>query len=61
MEIESTETSGHLIDNCSDLEINPTEIGGQITDHNDQTINNDDCKYGYYPGSYIGFSVPLYS
>ena len=37
----STETSGHLIDNCSDLEINPTEIGGQITDHNDQGINND--------------------
>ena len=45
----STKTSGQVINNSSYLESSPTEIGGQIADHNDHSVNGEDSSMDTTP------------
>ena len=45
----STKTSGQVINNCSYQESSPTEIGGQIADHNDHSVNGEDSSMDTTP------------
>ena len=45
----STKTSGQVINNCSNQESSPTEIGGQIADHNDHSVNGEDSSMDTTP------------
>ena len=45
----STKTSGQVINNSSYQESSPTEIGGQIADHNDHSVNGEDSSMDTTP------------
>ena len=45
----STKTRGQVINNCTNQESSPTEIGGQIADHNDHSVNGEDSSMDTTP------------
>ena len=47
--IRSTKTSGQVINNCSNQESSPTEIGGPFADHNDHSVNGEDSSMDTTP------------